>query len=163
MNESRVAELRRTKGWTQERLAKESGITVRTIQRLEAGNDASLESISLVARALDVQVGELFQSVQTPNFSQAVEGLESRTRIEQERRDSITQGIMMIFRGVGLLVTFGTVILGTAGGVGWYVWLIIPIYWGAGKVLLDALMRLSLDPKLDAKYPLSVPSRDEDS
>lgn len=70
---------------------------------------------------------------------------------------------MMIFRGVGLLVTFGTVILGTAGGVGWYVWLIIPIYWGAGKVLLDALMRLSLDPKLDAKYPLSVPSRDEDS
>lgn len=163
MNESRIAELRRTKGWTQERLAKESGITVRTIQRLEAGNDASLESISLVAKALDVQVGELFQSVQTPNFSQAVEGLESRTRVEQERRDSITQGIMMIFRGLGLLVTFGTVILGTAGGADWYVWLIIPVYWGAGKVLLDALMRLSLDPKLDAKFPLSVPSRDEDS
>jgi len=60
MNESRIAELRRAKGWTQERLATESGITVRTVQRLEAGSDASLETISLIAKALDVQVGELF-------------------------------------------------------------------------------------------------------
>ena len=163
MNESRIAELRRAKGWTQERLAQESGITVRTIQRLEAGNDASLESISLVAKALDVQVGELFQSVQTPHFSQAVEGIESRTRAEQERRNSITHGIMMIFNALGIVVTFGTVILGTAGGLGWYIWLLIPLYWAAGKVLLDAIMRLVVDPKLDTKYPLSSPAQCGDS
>ena len=162
MNESRISELRRAKGWTQERLANESGITVRTIQRLEAGNDASLETISLVAKALDVQVGELFQNVQTSNFSQAVEGLEARTRVEQERRDSYTQGIMLIFRAVGLVVTFGTVVLGTVGGMGWYIWLLIPLYWAAGRVLLDAVMRLNIDPKLDARYPLSVRSRDLD-
>ncbi|WP_159610644.1 helix-turn-helix domain-containing protein [Glutamicibacter sp. JC586] len=163
MNISRIAELRRSKGWTQERLAKESGITVRTIQRLEAGNDASLETISLVARALDVQVGDLFQSVQAPDFSQAVEGLETRTLADQERRDSITQGIMMVFRTVGILVTFGTVILATMGQFGWFIWLLIPIYWGAGKILLDATMRLAVDPKLDAKYPLSVPNRSDDN
>lgn len=161
MNESRISELRRAKGWTQERLAEASGITVRTVQRLEAGNDASLETISLVAKALDVQVGELFQSVQEPSFSQAVEGLETRTRIEQERRDSATQAVVMIFRAVGLLVTFGTVILATTSNVGWYIWLIIPAYWVAGRRLLEALFRLRIDPRLDAKYPLSTPSHEQ--
>lgn len=159
MNESRIAELRRAKGWTQERLATESGITVRTIQRLEAGNDASLETISLVAKALDVQAGDLFKRVQTPEFSEAVDGLENRSRLDQERRDSTTKGITQIFYGLGILVTFGTVILAMTGSYGWYVWLIIPIFWGVGNALLEALFRLSIDPKLDQKYPLSTANR----
>ncbi|WP_434922444.1 helix-turn-helix domain-containing protein [Glutamicibacter sp. PAEs-4] len=159
MNESRIAQLRRIKGWTQERLAAESGITVRTVQRLEAGNDASLETISQVAKALDVPVGDLFTSVQTPKFSEAVDGLEARTQADQERRDSVTKGILLVFRGAGILVTFGTVILATTGNFGWYIWLLIPVYWGVGKLLLEAVFRLSLDPKLDAKYPLSRANR----
>lgn len=159
MNESRIAELRRVKGWTQERLATVSGITVRTVQRLEAGNDASLETISLVAKALDVQVGDLFKSVQTPKFSEAVDGLEARTQADQERRDSVIKGILLVFRGLGILVTFGTVILATTGNFGWYIWLLIPAYWGVGNLLLEAVFRLSLDSKLDAKYPLSTPNR----
>ncbi|WP_417365309.1 helix-turn-helix domain-containing protein [Glutamicibacter arilaitensis] len=159
MNESRIAELRRTKGWTQERLAAESGVTVRTVQRLEAGNDASLETISLVAKALDVQVGELFKSVQTPKFSEAVDGLEIRAREDQERRDSATKGIMLVFRGLGILVTFGTVILATTGDFGWYIWLLIPAYWAVGQLLLEAFFRLFFDSKLDVKYPLSTANR----
>src|SRR5690606_10521239 len=159
MNESRIAELRRVKGWTQERLAAESGVTVRTVQRLEAGNDASLETISLVAKALDVQVGELFKSVQTPKFSEAVDGLEIRAREDQERRDSATKGIMLVFRGLGILVTFGTVILATTGDFGWYIWLLIPAYWAVGQLLLEAFFRLFFDSKLDVKYPLSTANR----
>ncbi|WP_404288234.1 helix-turn-helix domain-containing protein [Glutamicibacter arilaitensis] len=159
MNESRIAELRRAKGWTQERLATESSITVRTVQRLEAGNDASLETLSLIAKALDVQVGELFISVQTPRFSEAVDGLESRTRVDQERRDSATQGIVLIYRGLGILVTFATLILATVGNFGWYIWLLIPAYWAVGRLLLEAVFRLRIDPKLDAKYPLSMANR----
>lgn len=49
MNTTRIADLRQTAGWTQERLATESGVGLRTIQRLEAGNEASLETLSLVA------------------------------------------------------------------------------------------------------------------
>ena len=60
MNDMRITELRRLRGWTQERLAEESGIAVRTIQRVEGGNDASLESLSSIARALEVPVRELF-------------------------------------------------------------------------------------------------------
>ncbi len=40
----RIAALRRERGWTQERLAEASGIAVRTVQRLEGGKDASLET-----------------------------------------------------------------------------------------------------------------------
>lgn len=69
----------------------------------------------------------------------------------------------MVFRAIGILVTFGTVILATMGQFGWFIWLLIPVYWGAGKILLGAIMRLVVDPKLDAKYPLSVPSRGEDN
>ncbi|UXN23679.1 helix-turn-helix domain-containing protein [Curtobacterium flaccumfaciens] len=56
----RIGELRRLRGWTQERLAETSGIAVRTVQRMESGNDASLESLSAVATALEVPVRDLF-------------------------------------------------------------------------------------------------------
>lgn len=49
MNKTRVVELRQAHGWTQERLATASGVGIRTIQRLEVGEDASLETLSLVA------------------------------------------------------------------------------------------------------------------
>lgn len=45
MNESRIIQLRQELGWTQEKLSTESGVGLRTIQRLEAGNDASLETL----------------------------------------------------------------------------------------------------------------------
>ena len=51
MSTTRIAELRQENGWTQERLATESGVGLRTIQRVEAGQDASLETLSLVADA----------------------------------------------------------------------------------------------------------------
>ncbi len=56
----RIAALRRERGWTQERLAEASGVAVRTVQRLEGGKDASLETLSALARALEVPVRDLF-------------------------------------------------------------------------------------------------------
>jgi len=60
MNETRIVDLRTQMGWTQERLADESGVTVRTVQRLEAGNDGSLDTLSRVAKAFGVPVRDLF-------------------------------------------------------------------------------------------------------
>ncbi|WP_032800561.1 helix-turn-helix domain-containing protein, partial [Streptococcus sobrinus] len=53
-NKTLVANLRKQKGWTQERLAEKAGLSVRTIQRIERGDDSSLETLGLVANALDV-------------------------------------------------------------------------------------------------------------
>lgn len=159
MNESRLAELRRAKGWTRERLAGESGIAVRTIQRLESGKDARLDTISRISKALDMAVGELFIRAATGRFDVAVEGLEQRVTEEQERRYSIAQGIILVCRALGLLVTFGTVILVIVGPFGWFTWLVIPAYWAGGWLLLETIYRLAIDPRLDEKYPLTKANR----
>ena len=48
-----IRELRRERGWSQERLADNSGLSLRTIQRIESTNHAGNESI----RALSVAIG----------------------------------------------------------------------------------------------------------
>jgi uncharacterized membrane protein YhaH (DUF805 family)/DNA-binding XRE family transcriptional regulator len=55
----RVRELRLSRGWSQEELAERSGLSVRTIQRIEGGAPAGLESLRALAAALEVDVAEL--------------------------------------------------------------------------------------------------------
>jgi transcriptional regulator with XRE-family HTH domain len=69
MDGTRVQRLRRERGFTQERLAEASGITVRTVQRIEAGNSATLETQALIARTLGVELGDL----RTPEEAAAAE------------------------------------------------------------------------------------------
>ena len=59
-NKTLISDLRKQKGLTQEKLAELTGLNVRTIQRLESGEDASLETLRSIAVALDVEVIEWF-------------------------------------------------------------------------------------------------------
>ena len=56
-----LKELRISKHLSQEQLAQMSGLNVRTIQRIESGKNASLESLKCLASALDVDVPTLNQ------------------------------------------------------------------------------------------------------
>ena len=47
------------KGWSQETLAQVSGLSVRTVQRIERGGKASLETMNALAAVLDVDVPTL--------------------------------------------------------------------------------------------------------
>lgn len=64
MNKSKVAEIRKQKSLTQENLAEKAYVTVRTVQRVEAGEDVSNETLKSISNALDVTVKELFESVE---------------------------------------------------------------------------------------------------
>ncbi|WP_313318847.1 helix-turn-helix transcriptional regulator [Stenotrophomonas sp.] len=55
----RIRQLREVRGWSQEHLATLCGLSVRTVQRLEAEGSASLESRMAVASALGVSAGDL--------------------------------------------------------------------------------------------------------
>lgn len=55
---SKVRELREKKAWSQEELAAISGVSVRTIQRIESGEVPSKESLKAIASAFDVDVAE---------------------------------------------------------------------------------------------------------
>ncbi len=160
MNETRIGELRKARGWTQERLADESGVAVRTIQRLESGQDASLETIGLIANALEVPVKDLFVSVEREDFAASVDSLDARQSVQQQRRAAMTQGFHQFYRGLGILIALAALVLGSTDTVSWFVaWLIVVAYWAGGRYLFRSLFRIVVDPWLDAKYPLSTPMR----
>lgn len=82
--------MRKNAGWTQERLCEHSGVTVRTIQRLEAGHETSLETLSRVADALQVDVRDLFVTTEGDGWAAAIDGLDYRRAQERRRRSTLT-------------------------------------------------------------------------
>ncbi|MGE8225302.1 MAG: helix-turn-helix domain-containing protein [Stenotrophomonas sp.] len=58
----RIRQLREARGWSQEHLASICGLSPRTVQRLEAEGNASLESRMAVAAALEVAAKDLVLS-----------------------------------------------------------------------------------------------------
>lgn len=60
-----LKQLRIARHLTQEQLAHMSGLNVRTIQRIESGHNASLESLKCLASALEVDIDTLRQESYT--------------------------------------------------------------------------------------------------
>lgn len=54
-----IRKLRLERGWSQEDLVELSGLSVRTIQRLERGQKPSLESLKSLAAAFDLEISDL--------------------------------------------------------------------------------------------------------
>lgn len=59
-----VRKLRLQKGWSQEQLAEMSGLSVRTIQRIERGKKAGLESLKSLAAVFDVELSNLHEDTE---------------------------------------------------------------------------------------------------
>jgi transcriptional regulator with XRE-family HTH domain len=148
MNQTRIIELRQAKGWTQERLANESGVGLRTVQRLEAGQDASLETLSLVAEALMVPVRSLFASIDSTDLSNRVDLMQERADEQQVARDRITNAWRWLYVGIGIVLS----LLSFTFAQGLVLFL---AYWTGGYLILVAIRRIYLEPHLAAKFPLS--------
>ena len=54
-----IQKLRLQRGWSQQQLADLSGLSVRTIQRLEKGLDASTESLKSLAAVFEIDFSQL--------------------------------------------------------------------------------------------------------
>lgn len=160
MTTTHIKELRTTRGWTQERLAAESGVTVRTVQRMEAGNDASLETLSLIASALQVSVRDLFGDVEDSEFAatdlaRAVDDHDDRVREQLEQRRTFTRGLGSLYNGVGVLLTIGVVVAIAADALPNLGIFIIPAYWAGGWLMSAFLLDTVLAAWLDTRYPLT--------
>ncbi|MDP5215556.1 helix-turn-helix transcriptional regulator [Pseudoalteromonas tunicata] len=59
INSEKVRELRNSKGWSQEQLSATSGLSLRTIQRVEAEGNTSRESKVCLAATFDIDLSEL--------------------------------------------------------------------------------------------------------
>ena len=54
-----IRKLRLKKGWSQDHLAHLSGLNIKTVQRIERGNKASLESLNSLAAVFEVALEDL--------------------------------------------------------------------------------------------------------
>ena len=62
-----IQKLRLQRGWSQEQLAEVSGLSVRTVQRLERGQPGSLESLNALAAVFEIDLNRLKEpTVETP-------------------------------------------------------------------------------------------------
>jgi len=62
MNQSKIRQLRISRAWSQEQLAELSSLSVRTVQRIENGEQASLDTLGAIAAAFDIKVSELTEN-----------------------------------------------------------------------------------------------------
>ena len=56
-----IQQRRLEKGWSQEELARHSGLSTRTIQRIESGQKGGLESLKCLAAVFETSVSALMQ------------------------------------------------------------------------------------------------------
>ena len=121
-----VRKLRLEKGWSQETLAEVSGLSVRTIQRLERGGNASLESLCALAAVLEVDVANLSKET----------SMNSRTEVSEPEREALeyVRDIKGFYSH--LIVYLIAVPMFVAAGFYWptdQLWYIWPILgWGVG-------------------------------
>jgi len=101
MQRYRIRQLRLEKGWSQEQLATIAGLSTRTVQRIENGEQASLETLTALAAALGGQVGDLHQP--TPPLDEQPDETERaiRRQVEAEAR---LLGMTVRFALIGLML-----------------------------------------------------------
>ena len=58
-----VKKLRTERNWSQEQLAEYCGLSVRTIQRVESGNKASMETLMSLAAVFEVEISTLTETI----------------------------------------------------------------------------------------------------
>ena len=78
-----IRKLRIEKGWSQETLAEISDLSVRTIQRIERGGNASLETLSALAAVFEVDIATL--ATETSMYKQNELSNDEREAIEYVR------------------------------------------------------------------------------
>ncbi len=157
MTKTKIASLRKQRGWTQERLAEESQVNPRTIQRLESGEDASLETLRLVANALGVQIGDLFESIDNTDKAKEIIDLDSK-KVTQTRkwlaiRDLYRTVIYTIFVILMIILLSGVSMFNDntwEGLVGVIFWIIL---WPIGISVIKMVQVSWLEPYLSRKYP----------
>ncbi len=123
-----VRKLRIQKGWSQEQLAQFSGLSVRTIQRIERGKTAGLESLKSLAAVFEVN----FQDLQQETV------MDTKTNLS-EKEIEIIEHVKDIKDFYSHLINYGIVVgaffilnLITSPNYIWAWW--IAIGWGIGVI-----------------------------
>ena len=81
-----IQQRRIDRGWSQEELAMHAGVSARTIQRIETGQRASLETLKCLAAVFETSVSEL---VQEQTMTNTASHISSRALQEEAEKQAI--------------------------------------------------------------------------
>jgi transcriptional regulator with XRE-family HTH domain len=123
-----VRKHRLKRGWSQEQLAELSGLSIRTIQRIERGHKPSLESQKSLAAVFELSISELHQE-HTMNQDTEL-NQDEQTVIDQVRAiKSFYSHLITYLSVIGLLFIINLVTDSS------YIWAIWPAMgWGIGII-----------------------------
>ncbi|WP_223788051.1 helix-turn-helix domain-containing protein [Marinicella meishanensis] len=133
-----VKKLRLQRSWSQEQLAEYSGLSIRTIQRIEKGKPAQMESFQSIAAVFEVNVEDLqpeiaMQQNQQPPADQKAPLI---TDEETEAMEYV-QGLKSFYVHAMVFVVINTFILLvnllTSPGNLWFFW--ATLGWGLGLAM----------------------------
>jgi len=116
---NKIKDLREKKGFTQVDLAEKSGLSLRTIQRLEAGrNKPKGHSLQVLSKVFDVEPVSLLgdsldikEKVENQNSDQAQNQYQIEDQIEVHNDDQLAIQLINLSALIFILLPFGNIIL----------------------------------------------------
>lgn len=145
-----IASLRRQEGWTQEVLAEKCGLSVRTIQRLESGEDGNLETLKIISQTLEVKVSDLFESIGNQDKENIISSYD-KAQGEQIHQRKQSRHLWYITYQIFILLMIIVSVFDHSSTF----WLCWTFLWPIGFILLNTIKTIWLEPKWDQKYPLT--------
>ncbi len=85
-----IRTLREDRGWSQEQLAETSGVSVRTVQRIESGGRASLESLKCFAAVFETTIPDLRKDADMTDHDTPIESQEPTRKVPLENAPGLT-------------------------------------------------------------------------
>jgi transcriptional regulator with XRE-family HTH domain len=109
-----IKKLRQQRNWSQDQLSKISGLSLRTIQRIESGNKASIESLKALSSVFETSVENLEQEIivvdkESAQWNKAPLWVRTifigSNTIKFKRRDAVIFEIFLLVVGVLFLIS----------------------------------------------------------
>lgn len=150
---SALVRSRHLKAMTQESLSEASGVSLRTIQRAESGENIGLSTLKMLATALEVPVASIvsLNPVQESNSSELYEFVEEQIR-QYRRRASWKYSSRSVFLSLFCL----QLIVGSITSPNGNFFIIMTLAFLAISGILTCLIKVKIiEPYLDRTYPLT--------
>ncbi|KQM33403.1 XRE family transcriptional regulator [Rhizobium sp. Leaf68] len=144
-----VQKLRLQRGWSQEQLAIVSGLSVRTIQRIERGQSASLETLATLASVFEIDVSQLTVEKETDMQSTAVGSREAEEALAFERVRKIKKFYLHVAQYVLVIAMLVVINLVTSPHYFWAIW--PALGWGVA-LAMNGMTTFDLVPFLNAAW-----------
>jgi transcriptional regulator with XRE-family HTH domain len=143
-----IQKLRLQRGWSQEQLATISGLSTRTIQRIERGQQPSLETLKTLAAIFEIDVSQLTEQdhQDMPLTANNIEEAEEAVAFARVRR--IKTFYLHIVRYIVVIALLAVINIITSSDHLWIIWLAAIwgiILIGRGLTIFDMVPFLNAD------------------